>query len=79
MKDVFKHYKKYIEKSRKQTQYMKDNFSFDKMTEKLTSLLPKVEAAPQIQQLKLPKLKKIGETKQELPKINLPKLKKIEA
>ena len=78
MKDVFKHYKKYIEKSRKQTQYMKDNFSFDKMTEKLTSLLPKVEAAPQIQQLKLPKLKKIGETKQELPKINLPKLKKIE-
>ena len=79
MKDVFKHYKKYIEKSSKQTQYMKDNFSFDKMTEKLTSLLPKVEAAPQIQQLKLPKLKKIGETKQELPKINLPKLKKIEA
>jgi glycosyltransferase involved in cell wall biosynthesis len=79
MKDVFKHYKKYHEKSRKQTQYLKDNFSFDKMTEKLSSLLPKVEAAPQMQTLKLPKLKKVGEAKQELPKLKLPKLKKIEA
>jgi len=78
MKDVFKNYKKYWEKSRKQTQYLKDNFSFDKMTEKLNSLLPKVESAPQVQQLKLPKLKKVG-TKQELPKLKLPKLKKIEA
>ena len=78
MKDVFKNYKKYWEKSRKQTQYLKDNWSFDKMTEKLISLLPKVEAAPQMQTLKLPKLKKT-EKKQELPKLNLPKLKKIEA
>ena len=76
MKDVFKHYKKYWEKSRKQTQYLKDNWSFDKMTEKLNSLLPKVEAEPQIQQLKLPKLKKVGK-KQELPKLKLPKLQKI--
>ena len=59
MKDVFKHYKKYFESSRKQTQYLKGNFSFDKMTEKLNSLLPKVEPAPQTQQLKLPKLKKL--------------------
>ena len=29
------------------------------MTEKLNTLLPKVEAAPQVQQLTLPKLKKI--------------------
>ena len=78
MKDVFKHYKKYLERSRKQTQYLKDNWSFDKMTEKLNTLLPKVEAAPQTQTLKLPKLKKIGEAKQELPKLKLPKLKKIE-
>ena len=78
MKDVFKKYKQYWEKSRKQTQYLKNNWSFDKMTEKLTSLLPKVEVAPQVQQLKLPKLKKVGE-KQELPKLKLPKLKKIEA
>ena len=33
MKDVFKNIKnkKYWEKSRKQTQYLKDNWSFDKM------------------------------------------------
>jgi glycosyltransferase involved in cell wall biosynthesis len=60
MKDVFKDYKKYWEKSRKQTQYLKDNWSFDKMVEKLNTLLPKVEAAPQIQPLNLPKLKKIS-------------------
>ena len=78
MKDIFKHYKKYIEKSRKQTQYVKDNWTFDKMGERLNSLLPTIEAAPQMQQLQLPKLKKIG-GKTELPKLKLPKLKKIEA
>ena len=77
MKDVVKHYKKYLKTSRKQTQYLKDNWSFDKMTEKLNTLLPKVEASPQMQTLNLPKLKKKGE-KIELPKLKLPKLKKIE-
>tara|TARA_R110000787_G_scaffold258668_1_gene363885 strand:- start:1679 stop:3004 length:1326 start_codon:yes stop_codon:yes gene_type:complete len=78
MKDIFKHYKKYIEKSRKQTQYVKDNWTFDKMGERLNSLLPTIEAAPQQIGLKLPKLKKLEE-KTELPKLKLPKLKKIEA
>ena len=63
-------------KSRKQTQYLKDNWSFDQMTKKLNSLLPNVSAAPQMQQIQLPKLKK---TKTELPKLKLPKLKKIES
>ena len=76
MKDVFKNYKKYLEKSRKQTQYLKNNWSFNKMTEKLNSLLPKVEAAPQMQQIQLPKLKK---STTKLPKLNLPKLKKIKS
>ena len=76
MKDVFKHYKQYFERSRKQTQYIKDNWSFDKMTKKLGTLLPKVEPAPQTVGLKLPKLKKVG-AKQETPKLKLPKLKKI--
>ena len=76
MKDVFKHHKKYLEKSRKQTQYLKNNWSFDKMAEKLGSLMPKVEASPQMQPLKLPKLKKVSENK-ELPKVKLPKLKKV--
>ena len=80
MKDVFNHYKKYHEKSRKQTQYIKDNFSFDKMGELINSFMPQIEAAPQMQQLQLPKLKKIGDNKlPELPKLKLPKLKKVEA
>ena len=77
MKDVVKHYKKYLERSRKQTQYLKDNWSFDKMVEKINEFMPKqIEAAPQFNQLKLPKLKKTT-TKTELPKLKLPKLKKI--
>ena len=80
MKDVFNHYKKYQEKSRKQTQYLKNNFSLDKMGELINSFMPKIESAPQIQQLQLPKLKKIGSNKSpELPKLKLPKLKKVEA
>ena len=79
MKDVFKNYKKYVEGSRKQTQYLKDNWTLKAMADKLDSFLPKVEAAPQIQTLNLPKLKKSGENKQKLPKLNLPKLKKIKA
>ena len=77
MKDVFKHYKKYLESSRKQTQYLKDNWSFDKMTEKLNLLLPKTEAAPQTVGLKLPKLKKIKDSSPQ--GLKLPKLKKIKA
>ena len=59
IKDVFKNYKKYWESSRKQTQYIKDNWTFDNMTEKLNTFLPNVKPAPQIQDIKLPKLKKI--------------------
>ena len=67
IKDVFNHYKKYIGKSRKQTQYIKDNFSFDKMGYNLKTILDKnvVIQSP----LKLPKLKKI----------EVPKLKKVKA
>jgi glycosyltransferase involved in cell wall biosynthesis len=73
MKDVFKNYKRYWESSRKQTQYLKDNFSFDKMAELLNKLMPKVEAAPKIQPLNLPKLQKIGNKtpNQPLQKINI--------
>ena len=49
------------------------------MTEKLNTLLPEVKPAPQMQQLTLPKLKKVNKTKHELPKLKLPKIKKIEA
>ena len=46
--------------------------------EKINEFMPKVEAAPQMQTLNLPKLKK-KTVKTELPKLKLPKLKKIEA
>ena len=59
MKDVFKNYKRYWELSRKQTQYLKDNWTFGKMTERLKDLLPKPEEAPQSVPLNLPELKKI--------------------
>lgn len=68
MKDIFKHYKKYYQNSRKQTQYIKDNWSFDKMVELLNSYLPKVDPKPQHQELKLPKLQKVNK------KINLNEL-----
>ena len=80
IKDVFKHYKKYLKSSRKQTQYLKDNFSFNKMVELLGTLIPKdIQAAPQMQPLALPKLKKVGQKESKYPKLKLPKLKKIEA
>lgn len=39
MKDVHNNYKKHVEKTRKQTQYIKENFSLDKMTEKFAELI----------------------------------------
>ena len=75
MKDVVKNYKKYTEKSRKQTQYLKDNYSFNKMVEKLDSFIPKdLKAAPKTHALTLPKLKKSKPVE-----LKLPKLKKIKA
>ena len=79
MKDVFKNYKKYFKQSRKQTQYLKDNFSFDKMCNVLDNYLNQyigeVSVTPKnvpLQIPSLPKLKPIGEQKpQELPKIQL--------
>jgi len=85
MKDVFKNYKKYITKSRKQTQYIKDNWSFDKMVDKLNSILNSYSSkikiySPQTVDVKLPKLKKLKtDTESKLPELKLPKLKKIKA
>jgi hypothetical protein len=48
------------------------------MTEKLGDILENhLKDIPQQVGLKLPKLKKVGEGKSELPKLNLPKLKKV--
>ncbi len=75
MKDVYKNYKKYIVNSRKQTQFLKDNFSMGKMTELLKTHMDKIQPVANVP-LQLPKLKKVKNTPQP-PKIQLPKLKKI--
>ena len=77
LQDVMQNYKQYLSKSRKQTQYVKDNFSLDHMAQKLIAIVDKGLAdVPQQVSLKLPKLKKVDN---EPPKLNLPKLKKVEA
>jgi glycosyltransferase involved in cell wall biosynthesis len=82
MKNVYKNYKKYIDQSRKQTKFLNENFSFERMTQVLKVYMDNVNVAVnvplQMPKLQLPKLKKIGEEpKMELPKITLPKLTKI--
>ncbi len=75
MKDVYKNYKKYIVNSRKQTKFLKDNFSIEKMTELLKTHMDKIKPVTNMP-LQLPKLKKVKNTPPP-PKIQLPKLKKI--
>jgi glycosyltransferase involved in cell wall biosynthesis len=83
MKDVFKKYKNYLERTRKQTQNIKNNWSFDKMAELIDKLMPKdLKAQPKNVGIQLPKLKKVNNTKDtptKMPKLKLPKLNKIEA
>jgi glycosyltransferase involved in cell wall biosynthesis len=76
LKDIFKHYKKYLERSRKQGHYTRTNFSLEKMTEKFKEILNKhVKEAPQQVSLNLPKLQK-ADNSNGAPKLKLPKLKK---
>tara|TARA_Y100001938_G_scaffold141966_1_gene212511 strand:+ start:254 stop:1609 length:1356 start_codon:yes stop_codon:yes gene_type:complete len=58
----------------------RDKFNFEKMTEKLDTILEKyISKSPQQVELKLPKLKKVENSEKEVPKIKLPKLKKVTA
>ena len=78
LKDTYKNYKNYTHKAKQQGNYCKKNFTFDKMKELLGVILDEnVKEAPQQVQLKLPKLKKVGEDS-NLPKLKLPKLKKLD-
>ena len=75
LQDVHKNYKTYLNRSRKQTQYVKDNFSLEKMSEIFNNIVDEgLNNVPQQVGLKLPKLKKAGT---EMPKLKLPKLKKV--
>jgi len=61
LNSVFENYSKHLERSRKHPKYTKDNFSFEKMTEGLKSILGKYgvfEETPTMRVLKLPQLKK---------------------
>lgn len=70
MRDLFENYKNYERDAKAQGTLIRKEFNFDKMDEKLTSILTeRVPEFPKQVQLKLPQLKKI----------ELPKLKKVEA
>ena len=56
---MYKNYKKYIENSRKQTKFHKENFSQAKMTEVLKSYMDEVKPVTNVP-LQLPKLKKLN-------------------
>jgi len=65
LKDMFENYKDYVDGGKRQGFYCKQNFSFEKMTEKMKEYLSRVPEFPKQVALKLPQLKKI-----ELPKLN---------
>jgi glycosyltransferase involved in cell wall biosynthesis len=66
MKDMFENYSKYVDNAKRQSYFVKTNFSFDSMKSKLVTYL---DAVPKPIALKLPTLKKI-----ELPSLS----KKVE-
>jgi glycosyltransferase involved in cell wall biosynthesis len=61
LKWIYDNYKKGLEKSRKNRKYVKDNFTLDKMSSKLSEILDtyKIGEGPQQVALKLPELKKV--------------------
>lgn len=66
LRDVFENYKNYTDKAKRQAFKSKNEFSWDKMKEKIDDILTKsIPEFPQEVKLTLPQLKKI-----ELPKLN---------
>jgi len=61
LKGIYENYKGALEQSRKNRKYVKDNFTFDNMSSKLSEILDnhKVGQGPTQVGLKLPKLKKV--------------------
>ena len=77
LKEIFNNYNKYKLKGKKLAIVNKTKFSLNNMTKKFEEILDKyLPEFPKEVKLQLPKLKKIGDTK-ELPKIKLPTLKNI--
>jgi hypothetical protein len=60
LKEVFENYKKYLTGAKKQASISKNNFSFDKMAERLTEILDaNIKPIPVFVPLELPKLNKL--------------------
>ena len=80
LKEIFNNYSKYVVKAKRLAIKNQMKFSLDAMTKKFEEILdkhlPKFEEQPKAVDLKLPKLKKVGEVK-EKPEVELPKLKKV--
>jgi hypothetical protein len=69
IKDIFEDYKKYLDGAKRQAYKSKNEFSWDKMKDKIDELFTKyIPEFPKQVELKLPQLKKI----------ELPKLQKVE-
>ena len=81
LKDMYKNYKNWGVKAKQQGNFAKENFSYEKMVEKLKNILDQnIIKTPKRVPLQLPKLKKVGENNPtKLPELKLPKLKKIES
>ena len=78
LKDVFENLKNYTDKAKRQTYRSKNEFSWDKMKDKIDSLFTQyIPEFPKEVQIKLPSLKKTNAS--DLKKIELPKLKKVES
>src|SRR6056300_2073056 len=62
MVDIFTNYEKYLIKAKQLEVFCKKQFSYEKMRDKLSELIkPLLDSVPQKVELKLPKLKKVGE------------------
>ena len=63
MKDVHKNYKAHAEKTRKQTKYMKDNFTLKKMTESFKDIMekytPEFSEVQNMDSFQIPKLEEL--------------------
>ena len=75
---TFQNYEEFKSRAKILMNRNKNKFTLKKMTEKLDEIMENhMKDVPQQVGLQLPKLKKAGESKSELPKIKLPKLKKL--
>jgi len=74
--EVYKNYNKYLIKAKQLQIHTKNSFSFEAMKSKLETIVDGIlQDVPQAMELKLPKLKKAGNS--EPTKVKLPKLTKV--